>query len=179
MATRPTVTARRNNRSFACFPAAVMVFVINEAEEFLVLSQEPDNWVLVGGGIEDNESILEGALRESFEELGNEVQLNPLGVIHTMSFHYDAAVQNMISVMYLMKYCGGKIIPGDDLTGAVFDWWNMEKIRMNIEIISRPNRQLWLFERALKLYQLIKDENQDLEYATAPGMTERIRSGHA
>ncbi len=179
MATRPTVTAKRNNRSFACFPAAVMVFVINENEEFLVLSQQPNDWVMVGGGIEDNESILEGALRESLEELGKDVRLNPLGVIHTLSFHYDSAVQNMISVMYLMKYCGGTVVPGDDLTGAVYDWWNIEKIRVNIEIISRPNRQLWLFERALGLYRLVKDEEQDLEYATAPGMAQKIRSRNA
>jgi len=176
MVKRPTVTASRNNRTFPCFPAAVMVFHINQKEEFLVLSQGGDDWVLVGGGIEDNESILEGAMRESFEELGNEIRLDPLGVIHTLSFHYDQAVQNMISVMYLMKFQGGKIVPGDDLKGAEYDWWNIDKISSNIHKISRPDRQFWLFERALKLFRVLGEDRADLEYSTVPGLASRIRN---
>jgi ADP-ribose pyrophosphatase YjhB (NUDIX family) len=52
-------------RPFACVPAALLVFVINEQEEFLLLRhpQRPAGRV-VNGALEANETLADGALRE-------------------------------------------------------------------------------------------------------------------
>lgn len=166
MTDKPTVQSSDGNRTFSCFPAAVMVFHINDNEEFLMLSAGNDVWEVVSGGLEDNESILDGALRESREELGSDIRIVPLGVVHALSFAYDETIRNMISILYVMRFDGGAVVPGDDMLGAEYQWWYIDRIGQNIDKISKPEKQLWLFQRALDLFRLYRDETQDLEYAT-------------
>ncbi len=168
MTKNPTVRSSNGKRIFACFPAAVMVFYINEHQEFLLLTTGDDKWEIVSGAVEENESILDAAIRESLEELGIDIQIAPLGVVHTLSFDYDDAIPNMISVLYVMRFDGGSVVPGDDMSGAEYAWWNIDQIKQNIDKISKPERQLWLFERALELSESYRAECPDLEYAINP-----------
>jgi ADP-ribose pyrophosphatase YjhB (NUDIX family) len=166
MTANPTKLSANGKRTFACFPGAVMVFHINANEEFLMLSASNDIWEVVSGALEDNETILEGAVRESLEELGSDIRIAPLGVVHALSFDYDKTIRNMISVLYVMRFDGGSVAPGDDMLGAEYQWWNLDQIRENIDKISKPEKQLWLFQRALDLFRLYGDETPNLEYST-------------
>lgn len=166
MTAKPTIRSANGKRIFSCFPGAVMVFHINHNEEFLMLTAGNDVWEVVSGALEDTESILDGAVRESLEELGPEIRIAPLGVVHALSFDYDETIRNMISVLYVMRFDGGQVVPGDDMLGAEYQWWSLDQIRENIDNISKPEKQLWLFQRALELFRLYRDETPDLEYST-------------
>ena len=54
--------------------------------------------------------VLDGVLREMYEELGAGVRARSLGVVHVQSF--DAHVRYMIGINYLLAYEGGPIVPG-------------------------------------------------------------------
>jgi CubicO group peptidase (beta-lactamase class C family) len=82
------------------------VFVVNEQEEILLLAhpKRGGSWEVVNGALEAREPVAEGALRETYEEAGEEVCVRPLGAGHVSTFHYDDNVQYMLSVGYLMAY---------------------------------------------------------------------------
>lgn len=141
----------KNGREFDCFPAAVLVIVINDKKEILFFSHGHNKWEVIAGGLERGETILEGAKRELHEEAGADIVADPIGVVHAKTFKYDEVIQDMISVYYVMRYKKGCIFPGDDMKGAIFEWWSIEKIREMIENIIVPKEKCWVFERALRL----------------------------
>lgn len=147
----PKVISKKG-RKFDCFPAAVLIIMINENKEILFFSQGQNKWEVIAGGLEEGETILEGAQRELHEEAGADIVARPIGVVNTQTFKYDEAIQNMISIYYVMRYEKGQIVPSDDMQGAVFEWWSIEKIRRLIGNIIIPKEQLWVFERALNLF---------------------------
>lgn len=106
---QPVMTSVRGRR-FACSAAAVVGFIVDELERILLLSshKRPGAWEVVNGGLEANETLLEGALREIREEVGPQVRVRPLGVIHALTFHYDENVPFMISVDFLFAYEGAR-----------------------------------------------------------------------
>ncbi len=160
----PTLTAR-NHRTFACYPAAVVVFIINEREEILLM-QNPKRhrWEVVSGAMEAGETVLAGALREVREEIGPHARVRPLGALHSATFAYDEEVPFMISLSYLMAYEGGEIIPGDDMAGAPFRW--ATPAEMETLSITSPAHQPWLVQRALELYRLYTRQNIGLGHET-------------
>ncbi len=166
MSTQPTITDSRGDREFACSPAAVVVFVINREEKFLMLSSpakrnRKGTWETVSGALEAGETVLAGSLREAREEIGADVTLRPLGTVHTYTFHYDDRVQYMIGVCYLMAYQGGQVQPGDDMFGSQFRWWSLDEIREQSQYIAIPSTGTWVFERAIELYRLWKHQKID------------------
>jgi hypothetical protein len=64
---QPTIQTADGKRNFACSPAAVIAYIINEDEEILFLSspKRPNWWENVNGALDAGESILEGVLRET------------------------------------------------------------------------------------------------------------------
>jgi ADP-ribose pyrophosphatase YjhB (NUDIX family) len=152
---QPTVVAA-NGRSFATFPAAVVVPIFNRREELLLLESplRPGVWEPVNGAVEDGETLLEAARREVSEEAGPDVQVRPLGVVHASTFAYDVGVQRMISVVYLMAYEGGDVIPGDDMRGSDVRWVTAEAIESEGLRLLRPMDQAWLRRRALDMFRL-------------------------
>jgi len=96
----PSISSKNGTRKFTCFAAGVLGFIINEKEEILLLSHrnEPDQWQVINGALESDETILEGVLREIQEEAGSDLKVKPLGTIHTYSHHYDQNVRYMIVV---------------------------------------------------------------------------------
>lgn len=79
MQQRPIVTDM-HGRQLACFPVAILVFIIDETERILFLShpERKAEWQIVKGGLEAGETILEAALRETREEVGADVRVRPL-----------------------------------------------------------------------------------------------------
>ncbi len=162
---QPYVTTVNGKRQFACSPAAILVFIVNEKEEVLLLSHPKRNggWEVINGALEAGETVLEGALRETREEAGEQVRVRPLGAVHIATFHYDVQVEYMLSLGYLMAYEGGDVEPGDDMAGSEYRWWSVEELMdESVQFISPPDKK-WLVQRAVELYRLWKGQKVELQ----------------
>jgi ADP-ribose pyrophosphatase YjhB (NUDIX family) len=159
------VTNARGTRQFACVPVAVQGIIVNPSEQVLLLSH-PDRsglWEVVSGAWEAGETLLDGVLREVREEVGQDVRVRPLGLVHAQSFHYDANVRYMVGVFFLLVYEGGAVYPGDDMLGSRYRWWSLREIMDPGCRIQVP--QKWVLERAVELYRLWGDREVELQPA--------------
>lgn len=159
---QPPVVVSEKGRPFACAPAALLVFLINEREEFLLLRHPfRTGWEVVNGALEANETLADGALREVREEAGPEVQARLLGPVHTQNFHYDRQVRYMLSLSFVAAYEGGAVVPGDDMAGSEAGWFDLATVEdETFPVLVPPAPELrWLFRRALTLYRLWRDED--------------------
>jgi NADH pyrophosphatase NudC (nudix superfamily) len=160
---QPTILSKRG-RPFATSAIALQAIIINENEQFLLLSSPRRNgrneWQTVSGGLEAGETILEGILREVWEEVGG-IQVWPLTVLHSQSFHYDDSVRFMVGINYLLCYEGGAVVPGDDMIGSDFRWWGLDELATavaNGSATLHKSTHLWQLRRAVTLYRLLADD---------------------
>lgn len=153
---KPTITgAPPRRRVFATFPVAIQAIIVNDRREVLLLSSPRRNgrgqWQVVSGGMEADETVLAGALRETREEAGPEVAVRPLGTVHARTFNYDDQIPYMVGIYYLFAYEGGPIQPGDDMADAEARWWSLDDLAA-ADITFHPSTELWLLQRAVDLY---------------------------
>lgn len=154
MASPQTIVAE-NGRQFATFPAAVVAFVINDAEQFLFLRQtKEDSWEPSSGALEAGESPIQGIARELTEELGSTFRHRILGPAHVGAFQFDRNVTNMLSFIFVVRYLGGEIVPGDDMLGAEFRWIPIEEFG-TLRHFTVP-WDITLFSESLDLFRLWK-----------------------
>jgi 8-oxo-dGTP pyrophosphatase MutT (NUDIX family) len=160
---RPAITAA-NGRVFATFPAAVVVAIVNRSEQLLLLESKrrPGCWEPVNGAVEHGETLLAAALREVREEAGSDVRVRPLGVVHASTFSYDAHVDRMFSVVYVMRYEGGRVVPGDDMRGSLVRWASLGEIEADALQLIPPLDQAWLRRRTIDTQRLWQDGSPDL-----------------
>ncbi|GAB1420691.1 hypothetical protein MASR2M15_08030 [Anaerolineales bacterium] len=144
-------------RSFPTYAVGLMAFIINPQLQFLFLKQpQRRGWEVVNGGLEADETLLEGMYREIKEEAGPDIQVKPITTLHAMNFKYDDTIPKMISITYLFEYTGGQVIPGDDMRGSEVTWASYDDIASgSIELIA-PYKKDWLFEHATFLYQSMR-----------------------
>jgi len=161
----PTITDATGHRQFACSPAAVLAFIVNERDELLLLSHPNRSgcWEVVNGALEAEETILDGVLWEVREEVGPAVRVRPLGVLHAYTFAYDAQVRSMLSLCYLLAYEGGQVVPGDDMVGSQYRWWTRSQFTAQSPRLLVPRDQPWLLGRAIELYRLWQASSPDLQ----------------
>ena len=57
---------------------AVIVAIIEDEKVLLTKREDFEVWCLPGGGVEDGETLAEGAIREAKEETGLDVELTSL-----------------------------------------------------------------------------------------------------
>jgi NADH pyrophosphatase NudC (nudix superfamily) len=135
--------------------------IILDTDERLLLSSPMRNrageWQTVSGSLEAAETVLAGVLREVSEEIGPQVQVRPLGVVRTQTFHFDAQVPYMIGIYYLCVYEGGAIQPGDDMRDAHYRWWSLKELLAG-PVRFHPSTHLWMLQRAVALYRCWKDQ---------------------
>jgi 8-oxo-dGTP pyrophosphatase MutT (NUDIX family) len=165
---RPQTITASSGRSFATFPAAVVVPIVNRRRRLLLLESRRRQglWEPVNGAVEDRESLLEAALREVREEAGPDVRVRPLGVVHASTFTYDDRVRHMISVVYLMAHEDGTVEPGDDMRGSRVRWATLSDIESDGLRLLPPLDQAWLRRRTFDLFRLWEHEpGPTLEYA--------------
>ncbi|MCI0394275.1 MAG: NUDIX domain-containing protein [Chloroflexi bacterium] len=162
---QPFITTADGRRTFACSPAAVEVFIVNDREEILLLAHPQRNggWEVINGALEAGESALAGCLRETWEEAGPAVRVRPLGAIHVSTFHYDDHARYMLSIAYLMAYEGGPVQPGDDMAGSRFRWWPLDELMDEAVNVIVPVNERWLLARAIELYRLWKNQEHPLQ----------------
>lgn len=161
---QPTVRTADGRREFACFPAAILGFLINERDEILLLSHpsRKGGFEVINGAVEHGESPLEAFYRETREEAGPRVQMKPVSAFHTFLYRFDSRVPAMFSIAYVATYLGGDIEPGHDMAGSSVRWVALPEIvegRMNILVPS----QAWLFRRAVMVHSLLKTDEVTLE----------------
>ncbi len=158
--TQPTITAQ-NGRSFPAYAVALQAIIINENEEILLLNSLKRNqgWQIVSGGLDAEETILAGTVREVHEEAGDAIQIRPLGLVHVQTFQYDPGIPHMIGTYYLFAYEGGPVVPGDDMIGSEVRWWSLPDLN-NEQPTLHPSAKPWMLKRAVDLYRLWKDEGK-------------------
>lgn len=170
---QPTVLSGKG-RTLATSAIALQAIIMNENEQFLLLSSPRRNgrneWQTVSGGLDAGETILDGTLREVREEVGG-VQVRPLAVLHSHTFHYDEQVPFMVGIYYLLHYEGGQIVPGDDMVGSDFRWWGLAELETavaNHDATLHFSTHLWMMHRAVKLHRLLKDEQVETAVLQPP-----------
>ncbi|MEM7425105.1 MAG: NUDIX hydrolase [Pseudomonadota bacterium] len=159
------VLVSSGKRKFTCYPAAILVLIVNCEREFLLVSPggAVDRWEVVSGAIEGTETLLDGARREIHEELGSRARVRILGTVNAQTFPYDQVIQNMISVTFLGHYQGGDISPGDDIRGYEYRWFGIDEILSGKVSVAVPEGQSWMFRRSLEMYDLWRDDPVDLQ----------------
>jgi len=196
MLTQQPIITSPSGRPFACFPAVVLVFIVDDGKLLLLSDPErPGQWQVVKGALEAGETILDGALREVREEAGPEVRVRPLGTVHALAL--QSAGIPYIVIYYLMAYEGGAIEPGDDMLGSQVRWWdpstppqspaNLRLVARGGGVVFRPacgadrGRTFstqegpphvpyprWLVERAVELARLWHGRTDDLQEIYSP-----------
>lgn len=148
-------------RTFACYPVALQAVIVNPQQQALLLSSPTRNtdgaWQVISGGLEAQEAVLDGVLREVREEAGD-IQVRPLGVYHVNTFSYDDAIPFMIGIYYLLAYTGGQVQPGDDMRGSRFAWFGLRELADPTMRLHIPPDQKWVLRRAIQLYQAWRDD---------------------
>lgn len=156
--TKFTITAN-SGREFSVFPVGLIALIIDQQDRFLMLRHpKHGTYEPVNGGYNGGETLLEGLMREIREEVGEQVEVRPITTVHTYNFRYDDTVPYMISVIFLFEYVGGQVIPGDDMVDAEIKWMTVAEINSGQYRIPVPNQITWVYERAVKLSRLLKDE---------------------
>ena len=153
-------------RPFATAAIALQALILNDQSEILLLSSPDRNheneWQVVSGGLEAGETLLDGTLREVAEEIGEDVRVRPLGIVHAQTFHYDKNVQFMVGIYTLLAYEGGQIVPGDDMVGSEFKWWSSAELE-TADITFAPSTHLWMIRRAVELFPLWREQTVPLQ----------------
>ena len=160
---QPRIVTASGEREMTCFPAAVVVLLINEREELLQgFHRRRQRWESVSGLLEAGESLLDGALRELREEMGASLRAHPVGVIHAGSFHYDRHAPFTLSITWLMSSLGGEVVPGDDMCEGMYRWAPLQSlIRGDMECAIPTER--WQLRRALEAFRLWRGHDDVLQ----------------
>ena len=102
---------------------AVNVAVIHEGKILLTQREDFEIWILPSGGVEDDESIAQAAIRETKEETGLDVELTGLVGIYSR-------LGNMFpvhAILFVAKPIGGEIKCQEGETIAV-EWFAFDEI---------------------------------------------------
>ena len=109
----------------------------------LVRAIDTDQWTLIGGAVEPDESPAEAAVRETQEEAGVTVSLGAiLGVVGGPAFRItypNGDETSYVSTVFAATVTGGDPRPDGDETSAV-QWWPADRL---------PYHEMSAFTRAL------------------------------
>ena len=124
-------------------PSAGVIPRDDEGRILLVRLVDTDQWAVIGGAIEPDESPQQAAVREAEEEAGVGVSLGPiLGVIGGPEFRitYPNGDQtSYVSTIFAATVIGGSPKPDGDETSSV-GWWAPDQL---------PYGEMSSFTRAL------------------------------
>jgi ADP-ribose pyrophosphatase YjhB (NUDIX family) len=98
---------------------AVIVAVIDKGKILLTKREDFEVWCLPGGGVEEGESIVEAAIRETKEEAGIDVELIRLVGVYS---RIGGMWNDVHAVLFAAKPVGGQlqIQPGETVDVAYF-----------------------------------------------------------
>jgi len=100
----------------------------------------PNTWHLIGGGVNDGESLTDAIKREIKEEAGIEVEIDAsLGFDDDFEADKHGEMTHYIFLVYKAKYISGELKPDDDI--EKLEWISKEKLSQ-IEL-NRPAVKLF------------------------------------
>jgi ADP-ribose pyrophosphatase YjhB (NUDIX family) len=102
---------------------AVNVAVIHENKILLTKREDFETWIMPSGGVEDDESIAQAAIRETKEETGLDIELTKLVGIYSRMGNMPA----VHAVLFTAKPIGGEIKCQEGETIAV-EWFAFDGI---------------------------------------------------
>jgi ADP-ribose pyrophosphatase YjhB (NUDIX family) len=102
---------------------AVNVAVIHENKILLTQREDFETWILPSGGVEDDESIVQAAIRETREETGLDVELTRLVGIYSRLGNMSP----VHAILFAAKPIGGEIKCQKGETIAV-EWFAFDQI---------------------------------------------------
>lgn len=95
----------------------------------------PNTWHLIGGGVNEGESVIEAAKREIKEEAGIEVDIiNSLGFDEDFEPNKDGEITHYIFLIFQGKYVSGELKPDDDI--EYLEW--IPKSKLSTLKLNRP-----------------------------------------
>lgn len=134
----------------------------NKKEVFLVFRSDYPIWVLTGGGIEENESPREAALREAKEETGFKVKITR---------KVGAYTRNQVNSLYTSYLFEGRVISGKfrpEFPGCKGRWFNVNKLPLSMTsrtserifdcinqksgYFKKEGKKLWIFDNIHLLF---------------------------
>lgn len=139
------------------------VVLLDENDRFLLLLtasprlQTPVvRWLTPGGGVEDNESHAEGAIRELFEETGLRVDSvgEPIWSIEGQSIFNDGHVQSTYSEYFVVRTTSFELTNENWMDNEFVDitdvrWWTVEELNTSGEKYS-PEPLLEVIQLAIE-----------------------------
>ncbi len=100
----------------------------------------PNTWHLIGGGVDDGESLLDAIKREIKEEAGIEVEINrSLGFNEDYEPNKHGEITHYIFLVFLAKYISGEVKADDDI--EKIEWIPKNKLS-EIEL-NKPSIKLF------------------------------------
>ncbi|MFH0955973.1 MAG: NUDIX domain-containing protein [Candidatus Falkowbacteria bacterium] len=125
----------------------LIVSAVIEKDGLLLLGRKkanvgpyPNAWHLIGGGVNDGESITQAIKREIKEEAGTEVEVGKsLGFDEDYEPNKHGEMTHYIFLVFQAKYVSGEIKPDDDI--EKLEWISKEKLSQ-IEL-NRPAVKLF------------------------------------
>jgi len=102
---------------------AVNVAVIHENKILLTQREDFETWILPSGGVEDDESIAQAAIRETKEETGLDVEITKLVGIYSRLGNMSP----VHAVLFTARPIGGEIKCQEGETIAV-EWFSFDEI---------------------------------------------------
>src|SRR4030095_2873809 len=85
---------------------AVIVAIIDNGKILLTKREDFEVWCLPGGGVEEGETLAEGAIREAKEETGLDVELTSLGGVYS---RLGGGLSDVHAVLFRARAIGGKL----------------------------------------------------------------------
>ncbi|KKR48418.1 MAG: hypothetical protein UT86_C0005G0002 [Candidatus Magasanikbacteria bacterium GW2011_GWC2_40_17] len=100
----------------------------------------PNTWHLIGGGVDDGESLVDAIKREIKEEAGIEVEISrSLGFDEDYEPNKHGEITHYIFLVFLAKYVSGEIKADDDI--EKLEWISKDKLA-KIEL-NKPSIKLF------------------------------------
>jgi 8-oxo-dGTP pyrophosphatase MutT (NUDIX family) len=109
-----------------CLPVAVSCFIVDAGERFLLFSRNGRGWRVMGGQMEDGETVGECIAREVREELGD-VRYRFLDVLDAHVFDYPG-LGPILSIFSLLEYESGAIELQSDMERYEYRWFGVEEL---------------------------------------------------
>lgn len=125
--------------------ASIYLFLVRDGKILLMrrfhTGYEDGNYGLPSGHLEDDESAIEGLIRETGEEIGVRIKASDMQLVHVM---HRREKDNRLDLFYTSNSFRGKIINAEPNKCDDIGWFYVEKLPKNI---------IPYIKKALRCYQ--------------------------
>lgn len=113
------MNARTQIHGYAAIVSEGRILLCRISEQ---IANDAGMWTLPGGGIEFDESIPDGVVRELEEETGYRVELGPVAWVESEVFENSCERVRVVRIIYEARVVGGEMRPEADGSTDLCDW---------------------------------------------------------